>query len=307
MPPEDRTTFATRYAAAWSGQNPVAFGEFYEATGSLIVNGSASSGRAAVVETARSYMAAFPDMVVRLDSLLEEPDATVFHWTWSGTNTGPGGTGRSVRIAGYERWTFGAHGLLMTSDGHFDSDEYQRQLTGASRVQVRDAEFPRDRDDVERLWLEYLTWGNNEMQARHGVHPHSPQVAVAQDLQSIAKFQPPSGRLVLACVDGHPCGIGCLRRIGEDMCEIKRMYVEPAFRRVGAGRAILEQLLSAADDAGYTRVRLDSPDFLVAAHALYRSCGFVDIAPYAESELPDAFTRYLVFMERDVRSGQDVN
>ena len=130
MPPEDRTSFATRYAAAWSGKDPVKFGEFYDENGSLIVNGSASVGRAAIVETARSYMAAFPDMVVRLDSLREEPGATVFHWTWTGTNTGPGGTGKAVHLTGYERWTFGANGLIVKSDGHFDNDEYQRQLKG---------------------------------------------------------------------------------------------------------------------------------------------------------------------------------
>ena len=129
---DDRSSFATRYSAAWSGQDPVSFGAFYEETGSLIVNGAASVGRDAIVETARSYMAAFPDMVVRLDSLREEQGATVFHWTWTGTNTGPGGTGKAVHLSGYERWTFGPTGLLLTSDGHFDDEEYQRQLRGES-------------------------------------------------------------------------------------------------------------------------------------------------------------------------------
>ena len=132
MPPEDRTSFATRYAAAWSGKDPVKFGEFYDENGSLVVNGSASVGRAAIVETARAYMTAFPDMVVRLDSLREEPGVTVFHWTWTGTNTGPGGTGRAVHLTGYERWTLGGSGLIVKSDGHFDNDEYQRQLKGGS-------------------------------------------------------------------------------------------------------------------------------------------------------------------------------
>lgn len=132
VPTEERISFATRYAAAWSGKDPVAYGTFYEETGSLVVNGAASVGRAAVVETARAYMAAFPDMVVRLDSLREEGDATVFHWTWTGTNTGPGGTGRAVHLNGYERWTFGPNGLIEKSDGHFDDVEYQRQLKGDS-------------------------------------------------------------------------------------------------------------------------------------------------------------------------------
>ena len=132
VPPDNHSNFATRYADAWSGQNPVAFGAFYEDSGSLVVNGAASEGRAAIVETARSYMAAFPDMKVQLDSLREESGVTVFHWTWTGTNTGPGGTGQAVHLDGYERWTFGPNGLLIKSDGHFDNDEYQRQLKGES-------------------------------------------------------------------------------------------------------------------------------------------------------------------------------
>ena len=134
VPIEDRTSLATRYAAAWSGKDPLKFGAFYNEQGSLVVNGSASIGRAAIIETARSYMEAFPDMAVRFDSLREEPDATVFHWTWTGTNTGPGGTGRAVHLTGYERWTFDGDGLIVKSDGHFDNDEYQRQLKGDSTL-----------------------------------------------------------------------------------------------------------------------------------------------------------------------------
>src|SRR3954447_12871273 len=103
MPRGDLMSFATRYAAAWSGKDPVAFAAFYDENGSLIVNGSASVGRAAITETARAYMAAFPDMVVKLDSLRQEGDETIFHWTWTGTNSGPGGTGKSVHLRGNER------------------------------------------------------------------------------------------------------------------------------------------------------------------------------------------------------------
>jgi SnoaL-like polyketide cyclase. len=128
----DLTAFATRYAAAWSGKDPVKFASFYDENGSLIVNGAASVGREAITATAGAYMAAFPDMVVRLDSLRQENNVTIFHWTWTGTNTGPGGTGRPVNLHGYERWTIGPNGLIKKSDGHFDNDEYQRQLKGSS-------------------------------------------------------------------------------------------------------------------------------------------------------------------------------
>ena len=78
------------------------------------------------------------------------------------------------------------------------------------------------------------------------------------------------------------------------------MYVEPSHRRAGAGRAILDGLIAAVGGAGYARIRLDSPDFMTAAHALYRSCGFKDIEVYPEVEIPEEFHAFLVFMEREI-------
>jgi hypothetical protein len=77
-------------------------------------------------------MSAFPDMVVVMDSVKQEGDRAIFHWTWTGTNTGPGGTGNSVRISGYEEWTFGPGGLIQESQGHYDEPEYRRQVNGNS-------------------------------------------------------------------------------------------------------------------------------------------------------------------------------
>jgi hypothetical protein len=73
-------------------------------------------------------MTAFPDMQVVMDDLRVEDDATVFHWTLTGTNTSPGGTGRPVRISGFEVWELGINGLISNSRGHFDRDEYRRQI-----------------------------------------------------------------------------------------------------------------------------------------------------------------------------------
>jgi SnoaL-like domain len=123
------TDFGTRYAAAWSSQNAVSLASFYSENGSLTVNGGAPSiGRTAITGTARGFMTAFPDMVVTLDQVTRDGSHAVFHWTWTGTNTGPGGTGKAVRIHGYEEWTIGADGLIAESKGHYDEAEYQRQL-----------------------------------------------------------------------------------------------------------------------------------------------------------------------------------
>ena len=124
------TDFATRYAAAWSSQKPANLAAFYEEDGSLRVNaGAPAVGRTAITAKAQDFMTAFPDMVVKLDEIRGDGNHATFHWIWTGTNTGPGGTGKAVRIAGYEEWTLGAHGLIVESKGHYDEDEYKRQVS----------------------------------------------------------------------------------------------------------------------------------------------------------------------------------
>jgi steroid delta-isomerase-like uncharacterized protein len=131
------TDFAARYAGAWSSQNPGSLAAFYAEDGSLTVNaGARSVGRAAITATARGFMTAFPDMLVTMDEVRGDGIQATFRWTWTGTNTGPGGTGKSVRINGYEEWTIGADGLIKESKGHYDEAEYQRQLqSGAPPAQ----------------------------------------------------------------------------------------------------------------------------------------------------------------------------
>jgi len=163
-------------------------------------------------------------------------------------------------------------------------------------VDLREVDLPRDVEAVERLWREYLTWGNDELESRYGFRLPIGE-AVTHDLGTIAKFQPPDRRLLLAFEDSVAVGTACMRRIGPDTAEIKRMYVQPLYRRAGVGRAMLDRLIEAARTVGYQRVRLDSPDFMTAAHGLYRSSGFVEIEPYAESEIPDRHKRHWVFME----------
>ena len=173
-------------------------------------------------------------------------------------------------------------------------------MNNNSVVEIRDVKLPNDIDFVRKLWTDYLTWGNDNMQQLYGVHPHNPKEQVEQDSKMIDKFLPPNGRLILAFIDGKSCGIGCLKSINEEIGEIKRMYVDPSFRKIGAGRAILQSLLNAAKEAGYKKVRLDSPIFMEVAHSLYRSVGFKEIPVYEEVEIPEAFRQYLLFMEIDL-------
>ena len=167
-------------------------------------------------------------------------------------------------------------------------------------VETRDAQIPNDMDYIKQLWNDYLTWGNDNMQMLYGVHPHNPGEQVEQDTKMIDNFLPPNGQIILAFIDENPCGIGCLKSINGEIGEIKRMYVDPSYRKIGAGRAILESLLNKAKEAGYKKVRLDSPKFMEAAHSLYRSFGFKDISVYDEVEIPQEFRQYLLFMELDL-------
>jgi hypothetical protein len=132
MPDHTLEDFATRYTAAWCSQDPSKVAAFFADTGSLTINGGAPAiGRAAITAAAQGFMSAFPDLAVRMDSIVAGvPGQAKYYWTLTGTNTGPGGTGRPVRISGYEEWTFDSAGLVRISLGHFDADEYQRQVAG---------------------------------------------------------------------------------------------------------------------------------------------------------------------------------
>ena len=124
--------FAPRYAKAWCSQNPESVAAFFAERGSISINnGPPAVGRVAIAKEAQAFMTTFPDMVVTFDKLEPRGDRTEFHWTLTGTNTGPGGTGNRVRISGYELWKFGPDGLIAESKGHFDAAEYERQLRGS--------------------------------------------------------------------------------------------------------------------------------------------------------------------------------
>jgi nuclear transport factor 2 (NTF2) superfamily protein len=129
MIPLNVQSFAQAYAKAWCSDQPQRVAAFFSSTGSLKVNDSvAAVGRAAITDVAQGFMTAFPDIIVSFDRLERKDERVHFHWTLTGTNTGPGGTGRFVRVSGYEDWRFAADGLVAESLGHFDAAEYDRQL-----------------------------------------------------------------------------------------------------------------------------------------------------------------------------------
>lgn len=127
--PEQLRAVAKRYTAAWCSMDPAQVAEHFAPEGSLTINdGPPAVGRAAIAEAARGFYTALPDMQVFMDDLIAEGDRIEFHWTFTGTNTGPGGTGKAVRVSGFEEWTIDDAGLIAASLGHYDLAEYTRQL-----------------------------------------------------------------------------------------------------------------------------------------------------------------------------------
>lgn len=164
---------------------------------------------------------------------------------------------------------------------------------------IRQAGSGQDQVMVRALFLEYLEWANQRLNQEYGIDFDIPSM-VERDMADLEILFPPYGRLLLAFDGDRAVGIACMRRIREEMGEIKRMYVRPRYRGKGIGRALLDALLEEARAIGYPTVRLDSTRFMDAAHSLYRSAGFHEIEPYTESEIPPEFQHKWVFMGKQL-------
>ncbi|MEZ5646191.1 MAG: GNAT family N-acetyltransferase [Burkholderiaceae bacterium] len=106
------------------------------------------------------------------------------------------------------------------------------------------------------------------------------------------EYAEPSGALVLAFVDGAAAGCCALRPLVNsdhlNACEMKRLFVRPAFRGFGLGRLLVDEILSLGRLAGYSNMLLDTLSDMEAARALYQEAGFIEVAPYYHNPLPGA-------------------
>ncbi len=107
------------------------------------------------------------------------------------------------------------------------------------------------------------------------------------------KYQEPRGAILLARRGPDLCGCVALRPIDDATCEMKRLYVRPAYRSLGVGRELVTRLLDSARGRGYARIRLDTLPTMAGAIRLYRGLGFREIEPYVYNPVPGT-----LFMEK---------
>ncbi len=163
----------------------------------------------------------------------------------------------------------------------------------APDIQLRTAESPADLSAIRSLFLDYQAYLGIDLCFQ----------GFAQELDRLpGDYAEPAGLLLLASVDGSPAGCCAFRSLSSsdhlNACEMKRLFVRPAFRGLGIGRLLVEEVMARAAMAGYSNMLLDTLSDMEAARALYQEVGFVEVAPYYHNPLPGAH-----YLKADLASG----
>jgi ribosomal protein S18 acetylase RimI-like enzyme len=153
-------------------------------------------------------------------------------------------------------------------------------------ILIHPAEGAVDFDAARTLFLEYIRapdW-EPEFAAYLAQQAFDDEVA-----QLPGPYVPPAGVLLLAHVDGRLAGCVASKPLDPpEICEMKRLFVRPAYRALGVGEQLVRRVMTAAQTAGYRRMRLDTLASMIAAQRLYRRLGFTEIPAYCANPVPGA-------------------
>ena len=137
------------------------------------------------------------------------------------------------------------------------------------------AEMPDQIEEIRRLFREYEQWLGLDLCFQN----------FEQELRDLpGKYAAPTGRLFLFLVENKSAGCIALRKLDNEICEMKRLFVREEFRGLNLGRKLIERLIKEAKEIGYEKMRLDTlPEKMPRAVKLYESYGFRQIAPYYDN------------------------
>ncbi len=169
-------------------------------------------------------------------------------------------------------------------------------------LEIVEPKSPKQFDAVRELCWEYrdflIDLGGENARAVSIAYPEDKYARLMNTLEQ--HHAPPQGGVRLALLDDKPVGCGMFQNLLPDTAEIKRVYVRDTARGTGAGRAIMEALVSDCRDRGYARILMDTGKVLTAARGLYNSMGFVEREPYHDLHLSAG--DLLVYFEMELRS-----
>lgn len=154
-----------------------------------------------------------------------------------------------------------------------------------------------------QLNVEFITWigcqfrENYQLDAVSIIGRTIPEY-VHDHLEDLTSLKPPDGIIYLLEVEGDIAGMGALRKLSNEIGEIKRMYIRPLYRGRGYGKQMLNKLLEVGREFGCSSFLLETSKFMTLAQHIYKSAGFTERDEYPESETPTIFRPYQKYMEK---------
>ena len=152
-------------------------------------------------------------------------------------------------------------------------------------------------DNIRNLIRKFLHWHlERHLEDIQLINEYFDPKDLEEELKAFpGKYSMPDGRLLLAFYNKQAAGCVALRKIDEQTCEMKRMFVYPEFHGKGIGYALAKEIISEAKTIGYSSMKLDTSFRQTEAQKLYLQFGFKKIEPYYD--LPEKLKNWLVFME----------